>query len=80
MPEAAPGATAGYLLPCVFYPDFICQLPDGEILIVEYKGGQGWTGAQDDRDIGALWAALSDGSCHFVMVRNKDWAQVEAML
>jgi type III restriction enzyme len=63
-----------------FWPDFVCVLPDGKILIVEYKGGQGWTDAQDDRDIGLLWAELSDGRCRFVMVRNRQWEQLEEAL
>lgn len=63
-----------------FYPDFICVLPEGEILVVEYKGGQGWTDAQDDRDIGGLWAELSDGRCRFVMVRDRQWRQIEDAL
>ena len=63
-----------------FWPDFVCALPGGKILIVEYKGGQGWTDAQDDRDIGGLWAELSDGKCRFVMVRNRQWEQVEEVL
>jgi len=63
-----------------FWPDFVCALPGGKILVVEYKGGQGWTDAQDDRDIGGLWAELSDGKCRFVMVRNRQWEQVEEVL
>lgn len=63
-----------------FYPDFVCQLNDGKILIVEYKGAQGWTDAQDDRDIGDLWAELSGGHCRFVMVRDKKWDWIEAKL
>ena len=63
-----------------FYPDFICVLPDNGILVVEYKGAQGWTDAEDDRRIGDLWAELSDGSCRFVMARNRDWSQIDAML
>ena len=63
-----------------FYPDFICVLPTGEILVVEYKGAQGWTDAQDDRDIGGLWEELSDGACRFVMVRNRQWQDIEARL
>jgi type III restriction enzyme len=62
-----------------FYPDFVCALPDGKILIVEYKGGLGWTDAQGDRDIGGLWAELSDGKCRFVMVRDRQWQQVECL-
>lgn len=63
-----------------FYPDFICVLPMGGILVVEYKGAQGWTDAQDDRDIGGLWEELSDGTCRFVMVRNRQWQDIEARL
>ena len=63
-----------------FYPDFVCALNDGTILVVEYKGAHGWTDAQDDRDIGALWAELSAGQCRFVMVRDRQWGQIEAEL
>jgi type III restriction enzyme len=63
-----------------FWPDFVCELPDGKILVVEYKGAQGWTDAQDDRDIGDLWAELSDGKCRFVMVRDRQWQQIEGKL
>ncbi len=63
-----------------FYPDFLCQLPPGPVLAVEYKGAQGWTDAADDRLIGGLWADLSDGRCRFVMVRDRDWGAIEAVL
>jgi len=63
-----------------FYPDFICVLPDETILIVEYKGGDRWEAAEDDRQIGDLWAELSGGKCRFVMVRNRQWGQIEAEL
>lgn len=63
-----------------FFPDFICELLDGKILVVEYKGDYGWANARDDRDIGNLWAELSNGQCRFVMVRNREWGQIEAML
>ncbi len=63
-----------------FHPDFICMLPTGVILIVEYKGAQGWTDAQDDRDIGDLWESLSDGKCRFVMARNRQWQDIDACL
>lgn len=61
-----------------FYPDFICQLENDKILIVEYKGGNGWAAAKDDRMIGELWAELSGGKCHFVMVKDKEWENIEA--
>ena len=63
-----------------FYPDFVCALNDGKILVVEYKGAHGWTDAQDDRDIGGLWAELSDDKCRFVMVRDRQWRQIEDAL
>ena len=63
-----------------FYPDFVCQLPNGTTLIVEYKGGNAWLNAQDDRLIGQLWAGLSQGRCRFVMVKDRHWDEVEKML
>ena len=65
-----------------FYPDFLCQLPDmtdrpGPVLAIEYKGADRWTGAEDDRLIGGLWANLSDGRCRFVMVTDKQWDWIE---
>ena len=52
-----------------FYPDFVCQLEDGRILVVEYKGGHllDAPDAQEKRDIGNIWAARSNGRCLFVM-------------
>lgn len=63
-----------------FYPDFVCQLPNGTVLLVEYKGADRWNSAADDRLIGNLWADLSDGRCRFVMVKDKCWDWIEKML
>ncbi|MFO1375955.1 MAG: DEAD/DEAH box helicase family protein [Steroidobacteraceae bacterium] len=63
-----------------FYPDFVCRLPGGGVLIVEYKGADRWTDAEDDRLIGGLWASLSGGRCRFVMVRDRNWAAIDALL
>ncbi len=68
-----------------FYPDFLCQLPGadgqpGPTLAVEYKGADRWSGAEDDRLIGGLWANLSEGRCRFVMVKEKRWDWVAALL
>lgn len=68
-----------------FYPDFLCQLPGsadqpGPTLAVEYKGADRWAAAEDDRLIGGLWANLSEGRCRFVMVKDKRWDWIEAML
>ena len=63
-----------------FYPDFVALLPDGSALVVEVKGGQGWTDAADDRATGGLWAELSGGRCRFVMVRDRQWQAIDALL
>ncbi len=61
-----------------FYPDFICILQDGRILVVEYKGADRWDTPKviEDRKIGALWAELSGGQCQFVMTKNEDWSSI----
>lgn len=57
-----------------FYPDFVCQLHDGRILVVEYKGAL--YASNDDsaakQAVGQLWASHSQGTCLFVMVVAKD--------
>lgn len=63
-----------------FYPDFICKLPDGVMLAVEYKGADRWADAREDRMIGELWERMSGGRCRFVMVRDKRWEWIEARL
>ena len=63
-----------------FYPDFLCRLPDGVFLAVEYKGANAWTDAEDDRLIGGLWAELSGGRCRFVMVKDRQWEVIEGLL
>jgi type III restriction enzyme len=63
-----------------FYPDFLCKLPNGVILAVEYKGADRWLSAGDDRLIGGLWADLSEGRCRFVMVKDKQWEWIEPKL
>ena len=55
-----------------FYPDFVAQLQDGRILVVEYKGGFLMTAqdAKEKNDIGKVWAAASGGRCVFVMATD----------
>lgn len=59
-----------------FYPDFVLQLVDGRIAVVEYKGGHYWSNddSKEKRDIGAVWASISGGTCRFVMVTSPDTA------
>ncbi len=63
-----------------FFPDFVCRLPDGRTLVVEYKGDGYWNDAEPSRKIGALWEELSGGKCLFVMVKEKRWDWIEAKL
>ncbi|MBI4026195.1 MAG: DEAD/DEAH box helicase family protein [Verrucomicrobia bacterium] len=75
--------TCSFFLPTAtdrFYPDFVCQLPGGKILVVEYKGADRWTDAEPSRKIGELWEELSGGKCLFVMVKDKRWDWIEAKL
>ncbi|MDF7801711.1 DEAD/DEAH box helicase family protein [Pontiellaceae bacterium B1224] len=61
-----------------FFPDFVCKLTDGRILVVEYKGADRWKNAEGDRLVGELWEELSGGTCAFVMVKEKRWEDIEA--
>src|SRR5690606_32033661 len=55
-----------------FYPDFVAELDDGRLLVVEYKGGDRYSNddSREKRDIGAVWASASNGQCVFVMVTD----------
>jgi type III restriction enzyme len=64
---------AGFWLPTSFgrfYPDFICALKDGRVLVVEYKGAPYATLPKEVEkgEVGALWARRSSGRCLFAMV------------
>jgi type III restriction enzyme len=63
-----------------FYPDFLCQLSNGVVLALEYKGADRWGDAEDDRLIGSLWEELSGGRCRFLMVKDKRWNLIEEKL
>ncbi len=55
-----------------FYPDFVAELNDGRLLVVEYKGA-GYATNDDSREkraIGTAWARASDGRALFVMVEQ----------
>jgi type III restriction enzyme len=61
-----------------FYPDFVCQLTDGRILAVEYKGKHLYTGddAEEKHAVGKVWASRSKGKCLFVMPTGDDFAVI----
>jgi type III restriction enzyme len=45
----------------------------GAVKFPRHKGTDRYAAAKVDRDIGGLWAELSDGKCRFVMVTDKKW-------
>ena len=64
-----------------FYPDFVCKLKDGRLLVVEYKGGHLMNEDSKEKNaLGELWAARSGGACLFVMPTNKDYAAVQRVI
>ena len=65
-----------------FYPDFVCQLTDGRILVVEYKGKHIFDGndAGEKRAVGAVWEARSNGRCLFVMPTGNDFSEIRRRL
>jgi type III restriction enzyme len=59
-----------------FYPDFLCQLTDGRVLAVEYKGKHLYDGvdAEEKRVVGQVWASRSGGQCLFEMPTEGDFS------
>ena len=57
-----------------FYPDFICELNDGRMLVVEYKGDAYVSNddSAEKRNVGNLWVEASDGKCLFIMAVEQD--------
>ena len=63
-----------------FYPDFLCQLTDGRVLAVEYKGEHLFIGAEEKRAVGAVWESRSGGHCLFVMPSEGDFSSITAKI
>lgn len=65
-----------------FYPDFVCQLVDGRILVVEYKGADRYSAddAREKRQVGEVWASRSGGRCLFLMPTGKDLSSIDAAI
>jgi len=61
-----------------FYPDFVCQLEDGRVLVIEYKGKHlaEAPDASEKQSIGNLWAARSNGRCLFAMPSNGNYEEI----
>jgi type III restriction enzyme len=70
------------LSPGRFFPDFIVELNDGRIALVEYKGGHLAEQKKElhKEEVGNLWAARSGGKGVFVRVVDRDWAKLEIAL
>jgi type III restriction enzyme len=65
-----------------FYPDFVCRLEDGRILVVEYKNTRDWELKENEekRLLGELWAKRSEGKCIFIMPRGEDFASISKLV
>ena len=59
-----------------FYPDFVCQLTDGRVLAVEYKGEHLFADAEGKCAVGAVWESRSGGKCLFIMPEGKDLEKI----
>ncbi len=61
-----------------FYPDFVCWLKDGRILVVEYKGRhlEGNARTVETEQVGKVWAELSGGKCVFVMSKDRNFQAI----
>jgi type III restriction enzyme len=59
-----------------FYPDFVAELEDGRILVVEYKGEHfaDTADTREKRNLGALWEEKSGGKGLFLMAEKRDSA------
>ena len=57
-----------------FYPDFIVELTNGTILVIEYKGENLYTNgdSQIKLSVGTAWEKANKGKCFFLMARKKD--------
>jgi type III restriction enzyme len=55
-----------------FYPDFVAQMEDGRLLVVEYKGAHIVDGPDtaEKRTIGLLWEKKSGGKGLFIVVER----------
>ena len=65
-----------------FYPDFLCLMDDGRILVVEYKNTRDWDLPDNDekRQLGELWQRRSGGRGLFIMPCGRDWEAIRATL
>jgi type III restriction enzyme len=55
-------------------PDFVAELQDGRIVVIEYKGSHlaDAQDAKEKKNIGELWTAKSDGKGLFLMAEKEN--------
>jgi type III restriction enzyme len=65
-----------------FFPDFIAELANGAIVLIEYKMAKMAKDPEElhKKAVGELWEARSNGSGRFAWILNRDWATLEAKL
>lgn len=69
------------LSPGRFFPDFVAELVDGRIAVIEYKGGHLANDPHEllKKSVGELWAKLSGGQAVFAWVVDREWSALEAL-
>ena len=55
-----------------FYPDFVAELTNGKLLVVEYKGGHLMSDAEPKRECGELMEQAAAGEMFFLMPSEED--------
>lgn len=55
-----------------FYPDFVAELTDGRVLVIEYKGAHLIENSDtlEKRSIGEAWSSGSTGKCLFIIAEK----------
>jgi type III restriction enzyme len=68
--------------PGKFFPDFIVELKDGRIVLVEYKMGKMASDPEEQhkKAVGELWAGRSQGRCRFAWIVDRNWRDLNAQL
>ena len=69
------------LSPSHFFPDFIAELIDGRVAVIEYKGGHlaENRGELHKKSVGDLWAKQSSGKAVFAWVVDRNWSAIDSV-
>jgi type III restriction enzyme len=70
------------LSPGHFFPDFLAELTDGRVAVIEYKGAHlaDSRGELHKKSLGDLWARQSNGKAVFGWVVDRNWSAIESTL